>query len=119
MLRTLDQSGVDLSGGQKQRVFLARALNKESSKILVLDEPTAQLDALAERELYMLYDKLAKDKSSLFISHRLASTKFCDKVVFLKDGQIIGNDSHDNLMRTNEEYRELYNIQAKNYREEI
>ncbi len=119
LLRTLDQSGVDLSGGQKQRVFLARALNKESSKILVLDEPTAQLDALAERELYMLYDKLAKDKSSLFISHRLASTKFCDKVVFLKDGRIIGNDSHDNLMRTNEEYRELYNIQAKNYREEI
>lgn len=119
LLRTIDQSGVDLSGGQKQRIFLARALNKEDTKILVLDEPTAQLDALAERELYMLYDKLSAGKSSVFISHRLASTKFCDKVIFLKDGEIIGEDSHERLMEVNEEYRELYEIQAKNYREDI
>lgn len=117
LLRTLDENGVDLSGGQKQRIFLSRALNKKTSKILVLDEPTAQLDALAERELYTLYDGLSEHLSSIFISHRLASTKFCDRVIFLKDGEIIGNDSHDNLLKTNEEYRDLYEIQAKNYKE--
>ena len=117
LLRTLDEEGVDLSGGQKQRIFLSRALSKKTSKILILDEPTAQLDALAERELYMLYDKLSEHMSSIFISHRLASTKFCDRVIFLKDGKIIGNDSHDNLIKTNEEYKDLYEIQAKNYKE--
>lgn len=117
LLRTLDENGVDLSGGQKQRIFLSRALSKKTSKILILDEPTAQLDALAERELYMLYDKLSEHMSSIFISHRLASTKFCDRVIFLKDGKIIGNDSHDNLIKTNEEYKDLYEIQAKNYKE--
>ena len=117
LLRTLDEEGVDLSGGQKQRIFLSRALSKKTSKILILDEPTAQLDALAERELYMLYDKLSEHMSSIFISHRLASTKFCDRVIFLKDGKIIGNDNHDNLIKTNEEYKDLYEIQAKNYKE--
>ena len=117
LLRTLDEEGVDLSGGQKQRIFLSRALNKKKSKILILDEPTAQLDALAERELYMLYDKLSEHMSSIFISHRLASTKFCDRVIFLKNGEIIGNDSHENLIKTNEEYKDLYEIQAKNYKE--
>ena len=117
LLRTLDENGVDLSGGQKQRIFLSRALSKKTSKILILDEPTAQLDALAERELYMLYDKLSEHMSSIFISHRLASTKFCDRVIFLKDGKIIGNDNHDNLIKTNEEYKDLYEIQAKNYKE--
>lgn len=117
LLRTLDEEGVDLSGGQKQRIFLSRALNKKTSKILILDEPTAQLDALAERELYMLYDDLSDHLSSIFISHRLASTKFCDRVIFLKDGKIIGNDSHENLIKTNEEYKDLYEIQAKNYKE--
>lgn len=117
LLRTLDEEGVDLSGGQKQRIFLSRALSKKTSKILILDEPTAQLDALAERELYMIYDKLSEHMSSIFISHRLASTKFCDRVIFLKDGKIIGNDSHDNLIKTNEEYKDLYEIQAKNYKE--
>lgn len=117
LLRTLDEEGIDLSGGQKQRIFLSRALSKKTSKILILDEPTAQLDALAERELYMLYDKLSEHMSSIFISHRLASTKFCDRVIFLKEGKIIGNDSHDNLIKTNEEYKDLYEIQAKNYKE--
>ena len=84
VLRTLNDDGVDISGGQKQRLFLARALNKKSAKLLLLDEPTAQLDAIAERDLYELYDMESKNKSSVFISHRLASTKFCDKVIYLK-----------------------------------
>lgn len=118
LLRTLDDGGVDLSGGQKQRLFLARALHKDKAKLLLLDEPTAQLDALAEKDLYELYDRESKNKSSVFISHRLASTKFCHRVIYLKDGKIIEEGSHDDLMELGGEYRELYEIQAKNYKED-
>lgn len=118
LLRTLSDDGVDLSGGQKQRLFLARALNKDDAKLLLLDEPTAQLDAIAERDLYELYNKETSNKSSVFISHRLASTKFCDKVIFLKNGVIIEEGSHEELMDLDGEYKELYDIQAKNYKEE-
>ena len=117
LLRILDNDGVDLSGGQKQRLFLARAIAKTKAKLLILDEPTAQLDALNERELYMLYDDLTKDKSSIFISHRLASTKFCDRIIYLKDGKILANGTHDELMNTCEDYKDLYNLQADNYKE--
>lgn len=118
LLRTLDDNGIDLSGGQKQRLFLARAINKSSSHILILDEPTAQLDAIAEKELYELYNSITEDKSSIFISHRLASTKFCDKVIYLKNGEITEEGTHDELMSKNGEYKELFDIQAKNYKEE-
>ena len=117
LLRILDNDGVDLSGGQKQRLFLARAIAKSKAKLLILDEPTAQLDALNEKELYMLYDGLTKDKSSIFISHRLASTKFCDRIIYLRDGQILADGTHDELMKTCEDYKDLYNLQAKNYKE--
>ena len=117
LLRILANEGVDLSGGQKQTLFLARAIAKSKAKLLILDEPTAQLDALNERELYMLYDDLTKDKSSIFISHRLASTKFCDRIIYLKDGEILANGTHDKLMKTCEDYKDLYNLQAKNYKE--
>ena len=117
LLRILDNDGVDLSGGQKQRLFLARAIAKSKAKLLILDEPTAQLDALNERELYMLYDGLTRYKSSIFISHRLASTKFCDRIIYLKDGKILANGTHDELMSTCEDYKDLYNLQAKNYKE--
>lgn len=119
LLRTLDDKGVDLSGGQKQRLFLARAINKKSAKVLILDEPTAQLDALAERDLYNLYNEMCEDKSSIFISHRLASTKFCDKVIFLKNGEIIEEGTHEELLKANGEYKELFEIQSKNYKEEV
>ncbi|WP_328700317.1 ABC transporter ATP-binding protein [Anaerococcus faecalis] len=117
LLRILDDNGVDLSGGQKQRLFLARAIAKEKTKILILDEPTAQLDALNERELYQLYHTLVKNKSSIFISHRLASTKFCNRIIYMKDGEILASGSHEELMQKNDEYRDLYNLQAKNYKE--
>ena len=117
LLRILDNDGVDLSGGQKQRLFLARAIAKSKAKLLILDEPTAQLDALNERELYMLYDDLTKYKSSIFISHRLASTKFCDRIIYLRDGKIIAKGSHDELMKTCKDYKDLYNLQADNYKE--
>lgn len=104
---------------KKQRLLLARAINKKSSHILILDEPTAQLDALAEKELYELYNQMTKEKSSIFISHRLASTKFCDKIVYLKNGKIEESGTHEELIVANGEYKELFNIQAKNYKEEI
>lgn len=115
----MDDNGVDLSGGQKQRLLLARAINKTSANILILDEPTAQLDALAEKELYELYNQISKDKASIFISHRLASTKFCDKIIYLKNGKIEESGTHEELMVANGEYKELFDIQAKNYKEEI
>ena len=119
LLRILDDDGVDLSGGQKQKLYLARSIEKNSSKLLILDEPTAQLDALAERELYTLYNDLIKDKSSIFISHRLASTKFCNRIVYLKDGKIKSTGSHEELMINDSDYKDLYNLQAKNYKEKV
>lgn len=119
LLRILDDDGVDLSGGQKQKLYLARSIEKNSSKLLILDEPTAQLDALAERELYTLYNDLTKNKSSIFISHRLASTKFCNRIVYLKDGKIKSTGSHEELMKNDSDYKDLYNLQAKNYKEKV
>ena len=86
---------------------------------MILDEPTAQLDALAEKELYELYNQMTKEKSSIFISHRLASTKFCDKIIYLKDGEIKEFGTHEELLKANGEYKNLFDIQAKNYKEEI
>lgn len=119
LLRILDDDGVDISGGQKQKLYLARSIEKNSSKLLILDEPTAQLDALAERELYTLYNDLTKNKSSIFISHRLASTKFCNRIVYLKDGEIKSTGSHEKLMKNDSDYKDLYNLQAKNYKEKV
>ncbi|NLD51418.1 MAG: ABC transporter ATP-binding protein [Clostridiales bacterium] len=116
LLRTLDDDGVDLSGGQRQQLFLARALYKQSARLLILDEPTAALDALAERALYESYAGLCQGRSSLFVSHRLASTAFCDRVLLMENGRIVEEGSHDALLLLGGRYAQLYNIQAKNYR---
>ena len=118
MLRILDDDGVDLSGGQKQKLFLARALYRTESRILILDEPTAALDPLAERQMYEQYGAMTKQKTSIFVSHRLASTKFCDKIAFLWDGTIREFGSHEELLQKKGMHRELYEIQAKHYREQ-
>lgn len=119
LLKILDEKGVDLSGGQKQKLFLARAIYKKSSSVLILDEPTAALDAIAESELYQKYSKFSENKTSIFISHRLASTKFCDRIIFIDEGKIIEEGSHENLMQKNSYYKEIFDIQAKNYRGDI
>lgn len=116
LLRILDDEGLDISGGQRQKLYLARALYK-NSKFLMLDEPTAALDPLAEAALYQQYDSLSKGKTSLYISHRLASTKFCDRVAYLKDGKIIELGTHDELLELEGEYKALFDIQAKYYKE--
>lgn len=116
LLRILDDEGLDISGGQRQKLYLARALYKDN-RFLMLDEPTAALDPLAESELYGQYDLLSKGKTSLYISHRLASTKFCDRVAFLKGGKIVELGTHNELMDLEGEYKSLFDIQAKYYKE--
>ena len=108
--------GVLLSGGQMQRLMLARALYK-NGPILLLDEPTAALDPLAESEIYQKYSDMANNKTSLFISHRLASTRFCDRIILIKDGGINEEGSHEDLLKLNGEYAKLFEVQSRYYKE--
>jgi len=116
LTQIFDLSGIRLSGGEIQKLMLARALYK-NAPLLILDEPTAALDPLAEERMYLQYDNLTEHNTSLFISHRLASTKFCDRVFFLENGKIIENGSHDELIALNKKYKETFDIQAKYYKE--
>ena len=97
--------------------MMARALYKDAP-VLVLDEPTAALDPIAENEIYLQYRDMTQGKTSLFISHRLASTRFCDRILFLKDGRIIEAGSHDELIALGGEYAKLYEIQSCWYRDD-
>ena len=108
--------GVLLSGGQMQRLMLARALYK-NGPILLLDEPTAALDPLAESEIYQKYSDMANNKTSLFISHRLASTRFCDRIILVKDGGIKEEGSHEDLLKLNGEYAKLFEVQSRYYKQ--
>lgn len=108
--------GVLLSGGQMQRLMLARALYK-NGPILLLDEPTAALDPLAESEIYQKYSDMANNKTSLFISHRLASTRFCDRIILIKDGGIREEGSHEDLLKLDGEYAKLFEVQSRYYKQ--
>ncbi len=108
--------GVDFSGGEMQKLVLARAIYKDGA-ILVLDEPTAALDPIAENELYLKYRSLTRGKTSVYISHRFASTRFCDRIVLLGDGMIRESGTHEELMRQGGEYARMFEAQSKYYRE--
>ena len=108
--------GVELSGGETQRLILARALYKDGP-LLVLDEPTAALDPIAENDIYQKYHEMTRGKTSVFISHRLASTRFCDRILFLRDGVIAEEGTHEELLARNGEYAKLFHIQARYYQE--
>lgn len=114
--RQVYEDGIELSGGESQRLLLARALYKDGS-VLVLDEPTAALDPLAENDIYQKYNEMTKGHTSVYISHRLASTRFCDRILFLADGQIAEEGTHDSLMARNGEYAALFRVQSKYYQE--
>lgn len=108
--------GVEFSGGEMQRLVLARALYKDGP-ILILDEPTAALDPIAENDIYIKYHEMTRGKTSLFISHRLASTRFCDRILFLQDGVIAEEGTHEQLLASEGGYAKLFHIQARYYQE--
>lgn len=114
MTQTLTEEGVNLSGGQQQKLLLARALYKDAP-VLVLDEPTAALDPIAEKEIYEKYEELCEGKTALFISHRLASTQFSHRIFFMKDGRIAECGSHEELLRAGKEYAHMFEVQSYYY----
>jgi ABC-type multidrug transport system fused ATPase/permease subunit len=116
LIKSVVDNAIELSGGEKQKLALARALYK-NGLMLILDEPTATLDPIAENEIYLKYNEFSKDKTSIFISHRLASTRFCDRIFFLDDGNIAETGSHDELMAQKGKYAEIFSIQSHYYRE--
>lgn len=131
MLRFLYDDGIDLSGGEKQKLSLARALYKAAKKeahvgekqyqpasVFVLDEPTANLDALAEYAMYSNFDQLIGNRTAIYISHRLSSTRFCHKVALFENGQITEVGTHQELLEKNGSYARLYEVQARYYKEQ-
>ena len=117
MDREVYKDAVDFSGGEKQKLLLSKAVYKDA-QILVLDEPTAALDPIAENELYLKYNELTKNKLSFFISHRLSSTRFCDRILFLSDGKIAEEGTHEELMAKKGKYYKMYQIQSYYYKEQ-
>lgn len=114
LLKIFDKEGIDLSGGEKQRLAMARALYK-GGKIVILDEPTAALDALAEDRMYREFEKMIQGKTAVFISHRLGSTRFCDKIAMFEDGTIVEEGTHNELMAKNGKYAYMFQIQSQYY----
>jgi len=108
------EDGVDLSGGQWQKVAIARSLISRAP-IKILDEPTAALDPIAESRIYQEFEGLMKGKTTIFISHRLGSTKLADEILVIDEGSIVERGSHDDLMRKNGQYTEMFEAQRKWY----
>ena len=119
LLKALDYNGIELSGGESQRLALARALYKNGS-IFILDEPTAAMDPLAESQFYQLLNEMKNEQNTyIFVSHRLASTRFCDAIILFQDGQIFEEGTHEELIHKKGSYYELFELQAKSYWEEV
>lgn len=114
LLKVVYDDGVDLSGGERQKLALARALYKDSP-VIVLDEPTAALDALAEYELYQNFNSMIGDKSAVYISHRLSSTRFCDVIAMFVAGEMVEYGTHEELLRKGGAYAEMFEVQAQYY----
>lgn len=112
--KDLEEEAVKFSGGQSQKLAIARAINKGGS-LMIMDEPTAALDPIAESEIFENFAELTRGKTAIFISHRMSSSTFSDKVLLLDDGKIAGFESHKNLMKEHNLYRDLFETQAKNY----
>ena len=115
--RELDETGIELSGGENQKLALARAMYK-NAPLYVLDEPTSAMDALNEVHMYRNFNEVIQGNTAIFISHRLSSTKFCDKIFFIAEGKIKEIGTHEELMDLNGEYKKLFSIQANYYQED-
>ena len=116
MVKEVYKNAADFSGGEKQKLLLAKAVYKNAS-VLILDEPTTGLDPISENELYLKYNELTEDKISFFISHRLSSTRFCDRILFIKDGAVAESGTHEELMAKKGAYYRMYQTQSMYYRE--
>lgn len=114
--REVYDDAILLSGGETQRLMLARALYKDAP-FVILDEPTAALDAIAESEMYLRYNEMTCGKSSVYISHRLASTRFCDRIIMIDNGRIVEEGTHNELLAKGAGYAQLFEVQSKYYRE--
>ncbi len=114
LLKVIYDDGIELSGGENQKLALARALYK-NGPIVILDEPTSALDPIAEKDIYESFNDMIGNRTAIFISHRLSSTKFCDKVIFIEDGKIIESGSHSELMALKGKYAHMFNLQAQYY----
>lgn len=117
MIKEINKDAEDFSGGEKQKLLLAKAVFK-NAPVLILDEPTAALDPIAENELYLKYNELTKGKISFFISHRLSSTRFCDKIFFISDGKIAESGTHEELMTLKGKYYRMYQLQSYYYQQQ-
>ena len=115
--KQLNEDAIELSGGEKQKLLIARAIYK-NAQILILDEPTSALDPIAENELYNRYNEITKNKTSIYISHRLSSTRFCDRIILIEDGDIKEIGTHDELMKQDGRYAYLFNIQSHYYKDD-
>lgn len=115
LTRNFDDYGIELSGGETQKLTLARAIYK-ASPVFILDEPTSAMDALSESKMYENFNNITKSASTIFISHRLSSTKFCDRIVLLEKGKVREVGTHEELMKQNGEYSKLFNMQAEYYK---
>lgn len=115
--RTIYDDGIEFSGGETQKLLLARSIYK-SAPILLLDEPTAALDPIAESELYQKYNQISEGKTAVFISHRLASANFCNRIILIENGAICEEGTHRELLAKKGKYYNLFELQAKYYREE-
>ena len=109
-----EENGVEISGGEAQKLAIARALYKDAP-FVILDEPTSALDPVAEYEIYQHFDQMVQDKTSIYISHRMSSCRFCDNILVFDEGQIIESGSHEKLMKENGLYSQLWNAQAQYY----
>ena len=115
LYKDYDEDGVDISGGEAQKIAIARTLYKDAP-FIILDEPTAALDPIAEAEIYGKFDQIAGDKTAIYISHRLSSCKFCDEIAVFHEGAVIQRGTHDALVADESgKYYELWNAQAQYY----
>jgi len=114
LYKNFDKEGVEISGGEAQKIALARALYKDAP-FVILDEPTAALDPIAEAEIYSRFNDIVRDKTTIYISHRLSSCRFCDEIVVFDHGEVVQQGSHEALVAKDGKYAELWNAQAQYY----